>query len=138
MRGKIDRGGSKRLTPSSQKKIVYAECTWDIFILILYTSKYNKPKRQHDKNNMPKTTSLLQHPYKGIPKDLSFHAPPGCIFIMPIHPKVQNLNPSFHAPQGFVCLSCPSIQKSKTLIQVSMHHKVLYVYHAHPSQTLMT
>jgi hypothetical protein len=35
-------------------------------------------------------------------------------------------------------LSCPSIQKSETLIQVSMHHKVLYVCHAHPSQRLMT
>lgn len=41
---------------------MYAECTWDIFILTLYTSKYKKPKRQHDKNNMPKTTSLWGNP----------------------------------------------------------------------------
>jgi hypothetical protein len=34
---------------------------------------------------------------------------------MPIHPKVQNLNPSFHAPQGFACLSCPSIPNAYDL-----------------------
>ncbi len=127
MRGRIDRGGSKRLTPNTQKKqFVYVECTWDIFILTWDIH----PNTTSQKDNMTRTTCQRQHPYKGIPKDSSFHAPPGCIFIMPIHPKVQNLNPSFHvpqgcmfvmpihpkvrnlnpsfhAPQGFVCLSCP-------------------------------
>jgi hypothetical protein len=37
-----------------------------------------------------------------------------------------------------VCLSCPSIQTSETLIRVSMHHKVLYVCHAHPSKSPKT
>jgi hypothetical protein len=34
---------------------------------------------------------------------------------MPIHAKVRNLDPSFHAPPGFVCLSCPSIPKAYDL-----------------------
>ncbi len=108
-------------------------------VLEIYLSwLYIHPNTRSQKDNMTRTTCQRQHHYKGIPKDSSFHAPPGCIFIMPIHPKVQNLNPSFHAsqgcmfvmpihakvrnldpsfhaPPGFVCLSCPSIPKAYDL-----------------------
>jgi hypothetical protein len=81
---------------------------------------------------MTRTTCQRQQPYKGIPKDSSFHAPPGCIFIMPIHPKVQNLNLSFHAPQG--CMFVMPIHPKVPNLYPSFHapQGCMFVMPIHP------